>query len=339
MKSNTSNILYRFFINLFFVFFLFFFNTFFTQNIVQPDIQKSILLPKKTTVSEDIVYKMSKTGNPVHLDIFTPKTSGNRKLPVVIYVHGGGWVEGDKIIRADSYIENMILKLTEKQYAVISINYTLVNESTHFPAPIEDTKDAVRWVRKNAGKYNFDTNNIGFLGASAGAHLSMLSAYTPDTEFTGDPELSKYSGKVNYVINNFGPSDMNRLLHTRIGKIPVFLIGLFSRKIVELREKLVLGITGYDIKKDKKKVVEYCKTISPVNYTNNGIPTLIIQGNKDQVVPLKQSKKLHRKLTKKSVQNTLTIVEDGIHGFRSTDKAKLDKIVEEMVNFVVSQKK
>lgn len=339
MKSYTNNILHRFSINLFFVLFLTLSHWGFSQNLIQPEIQKSTLLFEKTAVSEDLTYKMSEKGSPVLLDIYTPKITGNTKIPVVIYVHGGGWVEGDKTIRADSYIENTILKLTEKQYAVISINYTLLDESTHFPTPVEDTKDVVRWVRKNAGKYNFDTNNIGFFGTSAGAHLSMLSAYTPDTEFVGDPELSKYSGKVNYVIDNFGPSDMNSLLHTRTGKIPVFFIGLFSKKIVDLREKLVLGITGYDIKKDKRKVVKYCKTISPISYVNDGVPTLIIQGNKDQVVPLKQSKKLHRKLKKEGVQNTLTIVEDGLHGFRTTEKAELDKIVEEMVSFIVSQKK
>ncbi|WP_390452942.1 alpha/beta hydrolase fold domain-containing protein, partial [Chryseobacterium sp. Alg-005] len=170
MKSYTNNILHRFSINLFFVSFLLAFNWGFSQNQIQPEVQKSTLLFEKTTVSEDLTYKISEKGAPVFLDVYTPKAPVNKKLPVVIYVHGGGWVEGDKAIRADSYIENMVLKLTEKQYAVISINYTLVDEGTHFPDPVEDTKDAVRWVRKNAGKYNFDTNNIGFFGTSAGAH-------------------------------------------------------------------------------------------------------------------------------------------------------------------------
>lgn len=339
MKSTTSNTIHRFSINLFFVLILTLPHWMFSQSMIQPEIQKSILLPEKTLFSEDLTYKINEKGNPLFLDVYIPKIPGNTKLPVVIYVHGGGWVEGDKIIRADSYIENMILKLSEKGFAVISINYTLLNEKTHFPVPVEDTKDAVRWVRKNATKYNFDTNNIGFFGASAGAHLSMLSAYTPDTEFVGDPELSAYSAKVNYVINNFGPSDMNSLLHTRIGKIPVFFIGLLSEKIVDLREKLVWGITGYDINKDKKKVVEYLKNVSPITYAGNGIPTLTIQGNKDKIVPLKQSKKLHRKLRKNQVQSSLTIVEDGLHGFRTTDKVELDKLVDEMVNFAISQKK
>lgn len=339
MKSTPNNTIYRFFKSLFFVLILTLSHSGHSQNLVQPDIPKSTVLLEKTAVSEDIVYKINKAGDPVLLDIFIPKTNKNLKLPVVIYVHGGGWVEGDKMIRSDTYIEDMILKLTEKQYAVISINYTLVNENLHFPLPIEDTKDAVRWVRKNSDKYNFDPGNIGFFGTSAGAHLSMLSAYTPDTEFVGDPELSKYSGKVNYVINNFGPSDMNTLLHTRAGKIPVFFIGLFSKKIVDLREKLVYGITGYDIKTDKRKVVEYLKTISPVHYVQGGIPTLTIQGNKDQVVPLKQAKKLYRKLKKENIQNHLTVVENGLHGFRTTNKEELDKIVDKMVNFIEMQRK
>jgi dipeptidyl aminopeptidase/acylaminoacyl peptidase len=167
----------------------------------------------------------------------------------------------------------------------------------------------------------------------------MLAAYTKDNEFVGDPELSSYSAKVNYVVNNFGPTDLNKLLHTRAGKIPVFFIGLLAKNIVDLREKLVLGISGYDIKKDKRKVVEYFKTISPVTYVDNGIPTLILQGDKDKIVPINQSKKLHKKLNKEDIENKLTIVEDGNHGFRTTDKAYLDQLTDEMVNFIVAQKK
>jgi acetyl esterase/lipase len=339
MKSFNNSIIYRFSINLFFVLFLGLFNLSYSQNQIEPEAQKSVLLPERTMFSENIIYKTDQQGKSILLDLYKPKKASSEKLPVVIYVHGGGWVQGDKIIRADSYIENTILKLIEKNYAVISIDYTLVSETVHFPSPIEDTKDAVKWVRKNADKYNFDQNNIGLFGASAGAHLSMLAAYTNDNEFVGSPELSPYSAKVNYVISNFGPTDLNKLLHTRAGKIPVFFIGLFAKNIVDLREKIVTGMSGYDIKKDKRKVIEYFKTISPLTYVDNGIPTLIVQGDKDKVVPMKQSKKLHRKLKKENIQNSLTIVEDGLHGFRSTDKEHLDRITDEMVNFVVSQKK
>lgn len=338
MKSLNHNTIYRFFSNLFFIAFLGVFSLGFSQNQIEKQTQKSILLPEKAKVYENIVYK-SNNEKPVLLDIYTPKNSSFEKLPVLIYVHGGGWVTGDKTIHADSYIENTILKLVEKNYAVISIEYTLVSETVHFPLPIQDTKDSIRWVRKNAGKYNFDTNNIGIFGASAGSHLAMLAAYTNDNEFVGNPELSGYSAKVNYVVNNFGPTDMNKLLHTRAGKIPVFFINLFAKNIVELRSKIVLGISGYDIKKDRRKVVEYFKTISPVSYVNNGVPTLILQGNKDKIVPMQQSKKLNKELEKENIASTLTIVEDGTHGFGTTDKAYLEKLSDEMVDFIVAHKK
>ncbi|MGE8537130.1 alpha/beta hydrolase [Chryseobacterium sp. JV274] len=300
---------------------------------------KSTVLPKIAHLSEDIVYKTNKKGNPLALDLYIPKNVATEKIPVLIYVHGGGWIEGDKVVHADNYLENTVEKLMAKQYAVISINYTLLNDSTHFPLPLEDTKDAIRWVRKNADKYHFDTNNIGLFGASAGAHLSLMAAYTPDNTYLGSPELSSYSAKVNYVIDHYGPADLNKLFHTRLGTIPVGMIGLMSKKIVGLQENLVKGISGYDIRKDQDRAIDYLNTLSPVNFVSEGVPTLIVQGNNDKIVPLNQSKKLHRKLNRAKIQNALIIVDGGVHGFGTTDKAYLDKITDEMVDFVLSQKK
>ncbi|WP_426480649.1 alpha/beta hydrolase fold domain-containing protein [Chryseobacterium sp. R2ACT005] len=300
---------------------------------------KSTVLPKIAHLSEDIVYKTNKKGNPLALDLYIPKNVATEKIPVLIYVHGGGWIEGDKVVHADNYLETTVEKLMAKQYAVISINYTLLNDSTHFPLPLEDTKDAIRWVRKNADKYHFDTNNIGLFGASAGAHLSLMAAYTPDNTYLGSPELSSYSAKVNYVIDHYGPADLNKLFHTRLGTIPVGMIGLMSKKIVGLQENLVKGISGYDIRKDQDRAIDYLNTLSPVNFVSEGVPTLIVQGNNDKIVPLNQSKKLHRKLNRAKIQNALIIVDGGVHGFGTTDKAYLDKITDEMVDFVLSQKK
>ncbi|WP_370901181.1 alpha/beta hydrolase fold domain-containing protein [Chryseobacterium gossypii] len=340
MKVSTINtIIHRFSINLFFVFFFHLSGLSFSQNQIETETRKSTLIPGRALVSENMIYKTGENGDPVFLDLYKPKNTVSGKLPVVIYVHGGGWVSGDKNIHAGSYIENIVLKLIEKQYAVISIDYTLVNEATHFPAPVRDTKDAIRWIRKNADRYNLDSNNIGLFGTSAGAHLSLLSAYTDDHQFTGNPELAGYSAKVNYVVSNFGPTDLNKLLHTRVGRVPISIVALFARNIVDLRKKLVAAISGYDIKKDKRKVIEYFKTISPVNYVSNGVPTLILQGNKDKVVSLKQSKRLHRKLKRENINTSLTIVKNGLHGFRTTDKAALEQLVNNMVDFIVAQKK
>lgn len=330
LAINNTNI-NRFFLNLFFIFF--FSASLFAQT------SKSILLQEKTAVSENISYKKDGKGKDLQLDMYRPKNSGQKKLPVVIFLHGGAWALGDKVIAPDNYIEQTILKLTEKKYAVLSVNYRLVSDEVHFPGPIEDSKDAVRWVRRNADQYGFDADNIGYWGVSAGAHLSLLSAYTPDNEFVGDQELSKYSGKVNYVVDNFGPTDMNRLLHTRASKPLLFIVGLISKKIIDIRTKIAKGMTGYDINTERKNVIEACKTISPLYYTENTVPTLILHGNKDKIAPIRHSKRLNKMLDKTKTTHELIIVKKGNHGFKDTDKAYQAELNNAMIDFIVSQTK
>lgn len=332
MNSATNNInISRFFLNLFFIFF--FSVTLFAQT------SKSILLQDKTAVSENITYKKDGKGKDLQLDMYRPKNSGQEKLPVVIFLHGGAWALGDKVIGSDNYIEQTILKLTEKNYAVLSVNYRLVSDDVHFPGPIEDSKDAVRWVRKNADQYGFDAENIGYWGVSAGAHLSLLSAYTPDNEFVGDQELSEYSGKVNYVVDNFGPTDMNRLLHTRAPKPLLFIVGLISKKIIDIRTKIAKGMTGYDVNTERKKVIEACKTISPLYYTQNTVPTLILHGDKDKIAPIRHSKRLVKMLKKVNTENSLIVVEKGGHGFKTTEASYQNELNNAMVNFIIAHKK
>ncbi|MDF2932301.1 MAG: alpha/beta hydrolase [Chryseobacterium sp.] len=330
LSANNTHIC-RFFINLFFIFF--FTASTFAQTA------KSSLLQEKTAVSENISYKKDSEGKDLLLDIYKPKNSSIKKLPVVIYLHGGAWALGDKVIAPDNYIEQTILKLTEKNFAVLSVNYRLVSDNVHFPGPIEDSKDAVRWVRKNAEKYGFDSENIGFWGVSAGAHLSLLSAYTPDNEFVGDLELSKYSGKVNYVVDNFGPTDINRLLHTRAPKPLLLIVGLIAEKIIDIRSKIAKGMTGYDIKTERKKVIEFCKTISPLNYTQNTVPTLILHGNKDKIAPIRHSKRLRKMLKKNQTENSLIVVKKGDHGFKTTDVTYQNELNDAMVSFIIAHKK
>lgn len=320
--------IYRFFMNLFFIFFF--------SVSLSAQTSKSILLQQKTAVSENITYKKDDKGKDLQLDIYRPKNSAGKQLPVVIFLHGGAWALGDKVIAPDNYVEQTILKLTEKNYAVLSVNYRLVSDDTHFPGPVEDCKDAVRWVRKNADQYGFDPENIGLWGVSAGAHISLLSAYTPDNEFVGDPQLSKYSGKVSYVVDNFGPTDMNRLLHTRAPQPLLFLVGRIAPKIIDIRTKIAKGMTGYDIKTERKKVIDLCKTISPLYYTQNTVPTLILHGNKDKIAPIRHSKRLNRMLKKAGTEYSFIIVKKGDHGFKTTDAAYQNELNTAMVDFIVS---
>ena len=295
---------------------------------------KSTQLPLKAEVFENIPYKTLSEGGTVLLDLYLPKQkSENQKMPLVVQIHGGGWVEGNKDIPAGTYTEKTVLKFLENNFAVISLNYRLVGKENHFPSPIEDVKDALRWISENAENYRFDLDNIGLWGGSAGAHLSLLSAYSNDEDFLGDAKVTTNPVKVRYVLDNFGPTDLNPLFQTNACKIKVALIGLISKQIIEIRRKLIFALTGFYLEENKEKATEILTQISPIKYMQKPVPTYILHGNKDRVVPLSQSKKLKKTLTKNNSEVLMEIVKGGDHGFNQLTEEKEEELAQKMVDF------
>lgn len=121
--------------------------------------------PKGILRFDDILYGKNRTWNK--LDVYKPKKAKG-KLPVIISVHGGGWVYGDKE-RYQYYCMN----LASRGFAVVNFTYRLAPEYK-FPSPLEDTNNVVKWVLKNAEEYLFDTDSIFAVGDSAGAHILCL---------------------------------------------------------------------------------------------------------------------------------------------------------------------
>ena len=86
-----------------------------------------------------------------------------------------------------------------------------MKEEIIFDKQISDVKDTIRWVYKNKDKYNFDIENIGLIGPSAGAHLAMMAAYSENDEFIGDSSLKDYPSQVKYVVDLFGPAELSKI--------------------------------------------------------------------------------------------------------------------------------
>ena len=109
------------------------------------------------------------------LDVYRPKAESSdlnnlSKLPVIVSVHGGAWVYGNK----DVY-QWYCMRLAQRGFAVVNFSYRLVPE-TKFPCAIEDTENVFQWIAANADKYGFDLNNVFAVGDSAGAHLLAIYA-------------------------------------------------------------------------------------------------------------------------------------------------------------------
>lgn len=133
---------------------------------------------------DDIVYGSDEKWQV--LDVYRPKDKEGQKLPVIVSVHGGGWVYGDK----ERY-QFYCMSLAERGFAVVNFTYRLAPEYK-FPAPLEDTNLVFAWILEHAGEYDFDTEHIFGVGDSAGAHI--LGLYTA---VCTNPEYAKnYDFKV-----------------------------------------------------------------------------------------------------------------------------------------------
>lgn len=117
---------------------------------------------------DDIVYGSEPKWQS--LDVYRPKTGEDRKLPVIVSVHGGAWVYGDKEL-----YQYYCMDLAQRGFAVVNFTYRLAPEHK-FPAMIEDTNSVFAWVLANSDKYGFDLEHVFAVGDSAGAH--NLGIYT-----------------------------------------------------------------------------------------------------------------------------------------------------------------
>ncbi|MBP3489856.1 MAG: alpha/beta hydrolase [Roseburia sp.] len=125
--------------------------------------------PEDISRCDDIVYG----DDPVWqvLDVYRPKVLEGEKLPVIVSVHGGGWVYGDK----ERY-QYYCMDLAKRGFAVVNFTYRLAPEF-QYPAPLEDTDLVFTWILSHADKYGFDTEHIFAVGDSAGGNgLGLYAA-------------------------------------------------------------------------------------------------------------------------------------------------------------------
>ncbi len=251
-------------------------------------------------------------GQPLLLDVFRPAEQEG-KLPVVIYVHGGGWTQGDKKDFHDG-----ARGMARRNYVTFSIGYRLVRPGeagTHWPAQIDDVQRAVRWIRSKGDEYQIDIGRIGAVGASAGGHLvSLLGAI--DTRDNSDKSLAGYSSKVQCVVNIFGASDLT----------PDFSKNGEAGPYVQ---QLVDNLIGHP----KDTHLEIYKQASPLfRVTSSAAPFIHFHGTEDPLVPLDQSQRLHDALKKADVDSTLVIFEGEGHGFAKP--GNMEKFITDAVTFL-----
>ena len=122
---------------------------------------EGLTTPEGVERFDDIFYGEDRERN--RLDVYRPKNRG--KLPVIVSIHGGGWVYGNKEI-----MQFYCMSLAEQGFAVVNFSYRLAPEHKH-PTPLIDANKVFYWVLENAEKYGFDTENVFAVGDSCGANI------------------------------------------------------------------------------------------------------------------------------------------------------------------------
>lgn len=260
------------------------------------------------------------------LDIYTPTNVVYPRAPVILYIHGGAWIGGSKeTINLNRY-NKAVKSLRESGFSLVSINYTLAEDGkSPFPDCIDDAKDAVKWIYAHADTFHFDTNNIGLFGESAGAQIAMMIAFTGDTL-----SISPF----NYVINVYGPNRLKEAYASAlIDSIKSYASVLPSSW--QSRFDIASYLLGFQPELDSTIAFSMMENYSPYNYIHKNIPpTLIIQGEDDQLVPVDQSLMLAEKMKSFSVIHEMHILKNVNHGFIGASQQQMDSIQQWVIHFV-----
>jgi acetyl esterase/lipase len=201
------------------------------------------------------------------LDLYVPQNAAV-PLPVVIWIHGGGWQGGSK-----SGCPPLRSGYIEQGYAVASIGYRLSGDAV-FPAQIEDCKAAIRWLRARAKDYHLDPDRFGVWGSSAGGHLVALVGTSGDVKDFDVGANLEQSSRVQAVCDYYGPTDFTVFVSTP---------GYERHAFADSPESKLLGGV---VMENKEKAAR----ANPITYVDkNAPPFLIVHGGQDGTVPLNQS--------------------------------------------------
>jgi len=268
-------------------------------------------LPAGIKMEKDIAYIPN--GNEAQkLDLYLPEKAADKPLPLIVHIHGGGWMGGSKF---PCPVAAMVLK----GYAVASVEYRF-SQKAIFPAQIQDCQAAIRWLRAHAKEYNFDTDHVGVVGGSAGGHLSALVGTSGGKNaFPKIGGNEEQSDRVQAVCDIFGPADFSTVVQ-QAGE-DKNVKNIFEFNTPRDPYSSLIG-TKLD---DKLKA----DAVSPVHYVSQDNPAFVIlHGTHDTLVPFAQSEEFAAVLKEKGVAVWLQKLPGSGHGGPAFGKPAVTQLMQ-----------
>jgi acetyl esterase/lipase len=235
---------------------------------VYPD--RVVPFPGGVTGLADVIFSTIPGYRPAVVDLYLPpKRAASAPKPLIIYIHGGGWMGGHtRQSAAFSNFPQVLASLAREGFVVASLEYRLSGEAK-FPAQLQDVRAAVRFLKANAAKYGIDPSKVALWGGSAGGHLAALGGLSCGAP--GIDEKPEVAGSecVQGVVSWYGVFDFAPIVE-RAEQAPIALLGCQS---------------GTTCPADK------IAAASPLTYLDpKDPPFLLIHGDADKVVPAEQSR-------------------------------------------------
>jgi acetyl esterase/lipase len=245
-------------------------------------------------IKPDVVYG-HKDGMALTFDVFRPKENANGIG--LLFMVSGGWVS---LWAPPQQTVGLIRPLLDKGYTVFCVRH---GSSPRYVIPeiAEDIRSALGFIAEHAEDHQVDPNRLGVFGFSAGGHLSLLLG-----TIGGKPanKLGKGNSRVAAVVAVFPPTDLNPYVDP---KNP-------------LREQFPA------LKFPPEKADDF----SPLKHvTSEDAPTLLVHGDKDELVPIWHSEKIHEAFDSAKVANRLVVIKGAAHGFNAEgNKTMTDNMIQ-----------
>ena len=225
--------------------------------------QYPIVVPADTlTIFKNLVYGADTIQQS--MDVYLPATRDKQNTPMIIMIHGGSWVQGDKDDFNGFGVDSFF---TANGCAVVNMNYRL-DSKYQYPAPVDDIGMVMEYVKQKAAGWKVNPDRICLMGRSVGSHLALIYAYSRNND-----------NRIKVVMDFFGPTDLtdSTVAYDPLGLNVTYMLGPY--------------ITNKQLWQDA----------SPVHYMAGAVPTIIFHGMADSLVYFKQAQILTDSLSSRGI--------------------------------------
>lgn len=278
--------------------------------------------PPVSVAHDYVIGCHHETGDPLLADIWQPPDGTPPTGIGIIYLHGSGWHYLDKDFKGAT--RPLFQYLANQGYLVADVAYTLAPKATLIPM-VADVKRAIAWMKANASDLNIHPDRIVLMGASAGAHLALLAAYTPNHPILDPSDVAQVDTAVRGVISLYGVSDIVSA-HQHLAALPELphQLGLAFQGVMWRNGMLpeygryvaaadmLPGLLGGSPEAEP----EMAELASPILHVGPHCPpTLLINGTHDLALHVNQHRQLHAVLYRHQVPCVHIELECADHAF------------------------